>query len=338
MFGAARLRLGRGDLELQGHHGPLRQDHLAALLPPGDGDARQRAGDHRRDLPRRRRPGLRPDPVGPEDALRAGQRGQAAVSVRPGQGGRDPQGPRLARRPQRDRRPAPTPAAVPTSAAPAFPPGRRSRSTGTRRRTAAGPYISLTDEAVTSEAKQAAGINIRLHQKTFNYIASNFNDADPSVAKFTNTWAVENFSGYTDSPYPTQNSIFNTGGSFNSGAYTDPKMDKLINASVFGSDPNAVTNEASYETDGAPGAVPAQLRLHLGRLKAGRRGAGLVPQPDAVRALAAVLVGQQEVGGRPRTAGARSDARIHHPPDPRRDRDHDRDRGDHVRAAAPDRR
>jgi peptide/nickel transport system substrate-binding protein len=117
---------------------------------------------------------------------------------------------------------------------------------------AAGPFVSLTDEAVTSEAKQAAGINIQLFQKTFNYIASNYNDADPSVAKFNNDWAVENFSGYTDSPYPTQNSIFNTGGSFNSGAYTDPKMDQLIHNSVFGSDPNAVTKEASYETQALP--------------------------------------------------------------------------------------
>ena len=117
---------------------------------------------------------------------------------------------------------------------------------------AAGPYVPLTDEAVTSEAKQAAGISIQLSQKTFNYIASNYNDADPSVAKYTNDWAVENFSGYTDNPYPTQNAIFNTGGSFNSGAYTDPKMDQLIHNSVFGSDPNAVTNEASYEAEQVP--------------------------------------------------------------------------------------
>ena len=117
---------------------------------------------------------------------------------------------------------------------------------------AAGPYVSLTDEAVTSEAKQAAGINIQLFQKTFNYIASNYNNADPSVAKYTNDWAVENFSGYTDNPYPTQNSIFNTGGSFNSGTYSDPKMDQLIHNSVFGSDPNAVTKEASYETTALP--------------------------------------------------------------------------------------
>src|SRR6201996_2962058 len=117
---------------------------------------------------------------------------------------------------------------------------------------ASGPFVPLTDEAVTSEAKQAAGINIQLSQKTFNYIASNYNDADPSVAKYTNDWAVENFSGYTDNPYPTQNSIFNTGGSFNSGAYSDPKMDQLIHASVFGSNPKAVTQEGSYEAEALP--------------------------------------------------------------------------------------
>ncbi len=117
---------------------------------------------------------------------------------------------------------------------------------------AAGPYVPLTDEAITSEAKQVAGINVVLHQKTFNYIASNLNDADPSVAKFTNQWAVENFSGYVDNGYPTQNAIFNTGGSFNSGAYVDPKMDALIKASVFGSDPNAVIKEADYEARMVP--------------------------------------------------------------------------------------
>jgi peptide/nickel transport system substrate-binding protein len=117
---------------------------------------------------------------------------------------------------------------------------------------ASGPYVPLTDEAITSEAKQAAGINVALHQQTFNYVASNFNDPDPSVAKYINTWGVENFNGYTDSPYPTQNSIFNTSGSFNSGGYKDPKMDQLIQASVYGSDPKAVTNEASYEAQALP--------------------------------------------------------------------------------------
>ncbi len=117
---------------------------------------------------------------------------------------------------------------------------------------AAGPYVPLTDETVTSEAKQAAGIDVKLIQKTFDYIATNLNDPDPSVAKYINTWGVENFSGYADQAYPTQNSIFNSTGSFNSGAFVDSKMDQLINNSVFGSDPNAVTKEASYESTVLP--------------------------------------------------------------------------------------
>lgn len=117
---------------------------------------------------------------------------------------------------------------------------------------ASGPYIPLTDETIASQAKQSAGINISLHQETFNYVASNFNDPDPADAKYINTWGVENFNGYTDQPYPTQNSIFNTTGSFNSGGYTDPKMDQLIHASVYSSNPNAVTQEASYEAQALP--------------------------------------------------------------------------------------
>ncbi len=132
---------------------------------------------------------------------------------------------------------------------------------------AAGPYVPLTDEAIASEAKQAAGINIQLFQKTFNYIASNYNNADPSVAKYTNDWAVENFSGYTDNAYPTQSSIFNTGGSFNSGTYSDPTMDQLIKNSVYGSDPNAVTKEASYETEQLPALFQPNYDLIYGVAK-----------------------------------------------------------------------
>jgi peptide/nickel transport system substrate-binding protein len=111
---------------------------------------------------------------------------------------------------------------------------------------ASGPYVSLTDEAITSAAKQYAGINIHLFQKTFNYISTNYNDADPSMAKFNNDWGVENYSGFVDNPYPTQHNIFDTTGSYNSGGYSDPQADALIRASVYSSDPNAVTKEAYY--------------------------------------------------------------------------------------------
>ena len=162
----------------------------------------------------------------------------------------------------------------------------------TPRRPASGPFVALTDEAITSEAKQAAGINIQLFQKTFNYIASNLNDPDPSVAKYINTWGVEDFDGYTDNAYPTQNSIFNTGGSFNSGGYHDPKMDQLINASVFGSNPNAVTQEAAYEAEAQPALFEPNSDLIYCGVQSGRRPARVLPEPHAVRVLAAVLVGQ----------------------------------------------
>ena len=262
----AGLRLGRGDLELQEHGSPLRQDRLPALLPPGDGDAGQRAGDHRGDLPRRRRAGLRPDPVGTQDAYVPSNavnppypyNPAKAVSILKAHGWHVvPNGQTTCANPGTGANQCG--AGIPKGTPISFP-----WATETA---AAGPYVPLTDEAIASEAKQAAGINIQLFQKTFNYIASNYNNADPSVAKYTNDWAVENFSGYTDNPYPTQSSIFNTGGSFNSGTYSDPTMDRLIKNSVYGSDPNAVTKEASYETEQLPALFQPNYDLIYGVAK-----------------------------------------------------------------------
>ena len=117
---------------------------------------------------------------------------------------------------------------------------------------ATSPSSSLESEAFASAAKQAAGINIELKQKTFNYLISAFNDADPSQAKHTNEWGVVNYGGYTDNIYPTESTIFNTTGDLNSGAYSSPQADKLINASVYGSDPKAVTREASFLAQDQP--------------------------------------------------------------------------------------
>jgi peptide/nickel transport system substrate-binding protein len=114
------------------------------------------------------------------------------------------------------------------------------------------PSVGLESEAFASEAKQAAGIDITLESKQFNFIVSTYNDADPADAKYTNDWGVINFGGYTDDVYPTQNSLFNTGGDYNQGGYSDPTADKLINASVVSTNPSAVTNEASYLTKSVP--------------------------------------------------------------------------------------
>ena len=114
------------------------------------------------------------------------------------------------------------------------------------------PSAGLESEAFASTAKQSAGIDIQLQSKTFNYLIANYNDADPSDKKNEGAWGVQDFGGFTDSYYPTQNSIFNTTGVYNVGGYSDKNADNLINNSVYGSDPKAVTKEASYLTKQVP--------------------------------------------------------------------------------------
>ncbi len=62
---------------------------------------------------------------------------------------------------------------------------------------------ALESEALASEAKAAAGINIQLQTKTFNFLISNYNDANPAAAKYTNDWGVNNYGGLFTDFYPT---------------------------------------------------------------------------------------------------------------------------------------
>jgi peptide/nickel transport system substrate-binding protein len=114
------------------------------------------------------------------------------------------------------------------------------------------PVAPLTSEAFASEAKAAAGINVPLVVKSFNFAFANYNDATPAGAKYVNDWGVNDFGGFTDDYYPTTNSIFNEGGTYDQGAYNNPTATKLIHNSVYGSNPNAVTAEASYLAKSVP--------------------------------------------------------------------------------------
>ncbi len=105
---------------------------------------------------------------------------------------------------------------------------------------------ALESEVIASEAKQAAGINIQLQTKTFNFLIANYNDANPAGAKFTNDWGVNNFGGLYTDYYPTAEGTWNPGAGFNTGAYNDPKANALMNASVHSGDPAAVKAEAAY--------------------------------------------------------------------------------------------
>jgi peptide/nickel transport system substrate-binding protein len=111
------------------------------------------------------------------------------------------------------------------------------------------PPIPQQVEDLASDAK-AAGIELNLSGSNFNFMIQNYNDAASTAGE--NKWAMEDFGGETDSTYPTQFGFLNTGGSGQIGDYSNPQADSLINASVTGSDPAAVTAEASYFTMQVP--------------------------------------------------------------------------------------
>lgn len=100
-------------------------------------------------------------------------------------------------------------------------------------------------EVLASAAKKL-GITINLESKTFNYITQNL--SDPANPDHNNDWAMQDFGGYTNSLYPTTNGIFNTTGSFNTGDYSNKKADALIQASLYSTNPRALTQELSYIT------------------------------------------------------------------------------------------
>jgi peptide/nickel transport system substrate-binding protein len=113
-------------------------------------------------------------------------------------------------------------------------------------------FESVISEAFASEAKAAAGINISLSAKAFNFLIGNYNDANPAGAKYTNDWGVEFFGGFTDDYWPTTNALFNTGGTYNQGDFDNATMNQLIHNSVYGTSASAVTQEASYVAQTLP--------------------------------------------------------------------------------------
>jgi peptide/nickel transport system substrate-binding protein len=112
--------------------------------------------------------------------------------------------------------------------------------------------ISIGQETTQwASAAAQVGIKITPSAKTFNFIVDQYDD--PIAPQNNNKWAVENFGGYTENPYPTTDTIFNTGASGNEGFYSSKTADKLINASKFSANPSAVKAEGTYLSHDLPG-------------------------------------------------------------------------------------
>jgi peptide/nickel transport system substrate-binding protein len=102
---------------------------------------------------------------------------------------------------------------------------------------------------LASKAKQA-GINISLSGSTFNYMISNY--LDPGTPANEDKWAMMDFGGMADAPYPTTFGLFNTNSPAQIGDYSNPVADSLIHASITSGNPSAVKNEASFLTKNQP--------------------------------------------------------------------------------------
>ncbi|MEO7196001.1 MAG: ABC transporter substrate-binding protein [Pseudonocardiaceae bacterium] len=97
--------------------------------------------------------------------------------------------------------------------------------------------------AMKSDAARV-GIQLDLRGAPFNTILAQDSACTPGQSACA--WQMSDFGGIQMSTYPTGDVLFETGGALNSGGYSDPTADKLIEATLYGNDPNALTAYEDY--------------------------------------------------------------------------------------------
>ncbi|MGH3869253.1 MAG: ABC transporter substrate-binding protein [Pseudonocardiaceae bacterium] len=97
--------------------------------------------------------------------------------------------------------------------------------------------------ALKSDAARV-GIQLDLRGAPFNTILAQDSVCTPNQSGCA--WQMSDFGGIAFSTYPTGDVLFETGGALNSGSYSDPTADTLIAATLYGSDPNALTAYQDY--------------------------------------------------------------------------------------------
>ena len=137
----------------------------------------------------------------------------------------------------------------------------------------AGQDISFVLYYVSSKAATTAlvtswvgnlkkiGVDVTLKGDTFNNIIAN--ESVASSPKNNANWGAGDFGGFTNGIYPSTDNLFNTGGSYNQGGFSDPALDTLINNSLNSTDPNAIQKELSAVTADQPGIFqPNEDRIY----------------------------------------------------------------------------
>jgi peptide/nickel transport system substrate-binding protein len=103
--------------------------------------------------------------------------------------------------------------------------------------------------ALKSDASRV-GIQLNLRGEPFNTILAQDSACTPEQSGCA--WQMSDFGGNQFSTYPTGDPLFETGGALNSGSYHDPTADKLIDATLYGDDPNALTAYEDYIAQQVP--------------------------------------------------------------------------------------
>ena len=119
------------------------------------------------------------------------------------------------------------------------------------------------EQLVTSYASalKEVGINAQLKSDTFNNVVSE--ESVVSTPKNDNNWGMADFGGFTNSIYPSTDNLFNTGGSYNQGGYSNPTLDTLINNSINSTNPNALQAELAAVGNDIPGIFqPTEDRIY----------------------------------------------------------------------------
>ena len=114
---------------------------------------------------------------------------------------------------------------------------------------------------VTSFAAAAAQIGVKISTTSSSFANILKNEDDVGSPSTKNKWAMANFGGFTNSLYPTTNTLFNTTGSYNLGGFSEPTANSLISASVAGGNSTAVKSELTYIDAHYPGLWEPQPDL-----------------------------------------------------------------------------
>ncbi|MEY9871928.1 peptide/nickel transport system substrate-binding protein [Streptacidiphilus sp. MAP12-33] len=120
-----------------------------------------------------------------------------------------------------------------------------------------------TGQMVTAFAAnlKQIGVNVTLKADTFNNLIQN--ESVVSSPKNDNNWGMADFGGFSENIYPSTINLFNTGGSYNQGGFSDPTLDTLINNSMISPDSDALKKEITAVDGDLPGIFqPNEDRIY----------------------------------------------------------------------------